>query len=803
MGGSVERPTWIDLIDRYGWAVVVAAGLFAYSNCFEGQLFHDDLVLIQNLGARLAAPGALVPHPLSPRWLGEWSFVVGGAAFGTGVAALHTVNLAVHLLAAVVLWALVGRTLRLPRFAGRFADRAGLLATAAAGLWAVHPLNTQAVTYLIQRFEAQMGLFVLVSVWAALRAATAGAGRFGWYALSVAAAYAATATKEPALVLPFVLFVYDRLFLAGSWREAVRKRWAFYLCVLAVQAVVVPAVWAGSSAGEALAPPSERLILSGPQGLYRNDPESVVAGFSTTGLTPWTYLRSQSGVILHYVRLAAVPAPLVLDYNWPVATQWWQIWPQGLAVLALLGATGWAVARGAAGGVLGVWFFAFLAVTSSFVPINDLAVEHRMYLPLVAVVAAVVLVGDRGIGWVAARFGWREWALKAGAVVAVGAVLTALTVRRNEDYLDPFRMYQTMIAAAPDNARTWNNLGYEYARQGKIREASEAFQEATRHPRAAPYINQQAWQNLLASLQETRQTEKLVAALSEFVTADPENPSRRFLLAHARFEARDLAGAVADYRAAIELADRSGFPLREARVFGYYGQALSDSGNQEAAAVAFRRALEIQPELPLVHIQLGQVLARLGRYAEAEGHFQTASTQAPQRPEGPYNLGVLRMYQGTPAEAAPAFQEALRRDRKYIAASLGAAHALHDSGRPVEAEREFAAASRLAPDWAQRMVERSWRMSTHGDVRARYAAEGLRLARQVVAAVGERDPGALDVLAAALAETGRFEEAERIAARAVEVARSAKHAPLANEIEQRRLLYARGQPYRQPAPVGP
>jgi Tfp pilus assembly protein PilF len=424
-----------------------------------------------------------------------------------------------------------------------------------------------------------------------------------------------------------------------------------------------------------------------------------------------------------------------------------------------------------------------------------------MYLPLAAVVTAMVLGADRGLAWVADRTGWRPERLKVGAAVVVGIILTALTVVRNEDYREPVRMYRKMLVTVPANDRVWNNLGAELVSQGRFDDAAEAFREAIRHPsELTPYVHQLAWRNLIIALERGRRAE-LVPALIEFVAAEPENPSRRFLLAHARFEARDLAGAVAEYRTAIETASRNGFPLREPMVFGYYGQALLDSGEPEAAIKMYHRALELQSNLPVVHNQLGQVLTRLGRYDEAERHLRAAADQQPEMPYGFHNLAVMRMHQGKPAEAIPLFKEALRRDPKHLLAALGLAHALHESGRTAEAKRAFAAVGQLSRDWPQRMVDLSWTMSTDWDPRARYAAEGLRLARLLVAGVGDHDAGVLNILAAALAANEQFEEAERTARRAVEIARTGGHGALASEVEERRALYARRQPYRQPTPA--
>jgi tetratricopeptide (TPR) repeat protein len=420
-----------------------------------------------------------------------------------------------------------------------------------------------------------------------------------------------------------------------------------------------------------------------------------------------------------------------------------------------------------------------------------------MYLPLMACAAAVVLAADRARDRIP-----RGTALAVGAAVTAGAVLMVLTVIRNEDYRDPERLYRKLLEVVPDNGRCWTNLGALYARSGRSAEAREAFRNALRYSdHRMIAIRQATWLNLITlSLQTSGPSPETIAVLAEFVAADPENPSRRFLLADVRFSAGDPGGAAAEYRSAIELATRQGFPLREPMVFGKYAEALTESSDPAAAVPVFYRALACPDPPPMIRDSLGLVLTRLGpdRYAEADAQFRAASAQAPQVPNGPYNLGVLRLHQGKPDDAANWFREALKRDRKHAWALLGLAQALHESGHPLEAREHFAEAQRVWPQWPKEAAKLARLMTTHPDPRARYAVEGLRLARLISAGVGDKNSGALDVLAGALAESGRFDEAERTAQRAAEIARANGNTELAARYEARRNLYAKKQPYREP-----
>ena len=171
-------------------------------------------------------------------------------------------------------------------------------------------------------------------------------------------------TKEVMATAPIVVLLYDRCFLAGSFREAFRRRWPMY--------VGLAATWAILGA----------LVIAYPWGA------ATGAGFGLAEAGPWEYARTQPGVILNYLRLSFWPSSLCFDYSWPIATSAGQIIPAAAVIAALLAATLWALRRAPALGFLGAWFFLILAPTSSFVPIiTEVAAERRMYLPLAAVVS--------------------------------------------------------------------------------------------------------------------------------------------------------------------------------------------------------------------------------------------------------------------------------------------------------------------------------------------------------------------------------------------------------------------------------
>ncbi len=260
-----------------------------------------------------------------------------------------------------------------------------------------------------------------------------------WYAASVLACLLGMATKEVMISAPLIVLLYDRTFCAGSFREALRRRYGFYLALASAWLLLGWLVLSMSTLGTAIGP-------------------------GTQQFTWWSYLLTQPGVIVHYLRLAVWPSELCLDYDWPPASTVAEVLLPATVVAGLLAATVWALLKRSAWGFLGAWFFAILAPTSSVVPIGQAAFDHRMYLPLAAVMAGVV-VG----GWLAGQWLLRRGTIPLLALQTTGGLLVMLasiafgflTVHRNVDYQSELSIWEDTLAKAPNqrgSTTTWAKL---------------------------------------------------------------------------------------------------------------------------------------------------------------------------------------------------------------------------------------------------------------------------------------------------------------------------------------------------------
>jgi tetratricopeptide (TPR) repeat protein len=594
------------------WAiplVLIAAGLAAYHNSFRGVfLFDDQTRIVEDQKIRqLWPPWAVMAGSTRP--ILGLSIAANYAIGGLDVRGYHAFNLAVHLLAGLVLFGIVRLTLESDTLRARFGGRAPWLAMAVAAIWIVHPLQTESVTYVIQRAESLMGLFFLLTLYCAIRAWRSPHPQ-RWQVAAVAACALGMGTKEVMVSAPILVVLHDWVFVAGPFKDILRRRRGLY-AGLAATWLVLGALLATSRAEEQT--------------------------FMVSGLTPWRYAMTQFGVIVHYLRLSFWPHPLVLDYTWPMADRASAVAPWAAVVLALVAATALALARRSPAGFCGAWFFLVLAPTSSVLPIADVAFEHRMYLPLAAVIALSVTGGYRLLEHLARRCGAtdapRRW-LMASLVVGLVAVLGCLTVRRNEDYLSDLAMWSDVVRKVPDNPRGHQNLGFILGKRGErgeeIRQYAEALRlkpdyaqahytlgvalfeqgqvgDAVAHYREALRLNPRhlkAHNNLAAALQSQRQFTEAIAHYSEALRLDPRDADVRYNLGTALLEDGQIKEAIAQYEAALRL--KPAFPDAHYNL----GVALAAHGDLPGAIAHLSEALRLRPDDAVARESLGRALAR-------------------------------------------------------------------------------------------------------------------------------------------------------------------------------------------------
>lgn len=627
---------------------LVLITLLAYSNSFDGKFVFDDQAgIIDNELIRRIAPIERFFNSSQP--LTDISFALNFASGGLSPYGFHVVNLCIHVVAGLFLFGIVRRIARLPQFAEWWSKRSDSLAFSVSCLWLVHPLQTESVTYIVQRSEAMMGCFYLLAVYAALRAWGAARPLY-WSVASVLAIAASMASKSVAVTAPVVILLFDRAFLFDCFREAFKARWKLYLGLLATYSVP--------------------LALGVFHGLIFESPETATVGFGFKGISPMEYLQTQPGVLLHYLGLVVWPVGQCLDYGWPIARSAQEIVIPAIIVgaICLAGIVG--TIRRLPSGFLLISPLLILLPTSSFVPLKDLAFEHRMYLPLAPILAAIVSF----LMIMLDRLGQSSGAIRSkGPVVlalllSLGLISLAFVTRvRNSLYEDPGRMWADVVAKAPNNPRPHNALGFVDLTEGRFDDAIERFKEATR--RDADYAP--AYANLGKAYYKKRDME---SAVREFRIAEHLSPAAVSAESHLMFgnalvETSRTADAIEEFKIAISKDPR----LDTA----YYNLAdvLWKQGRRESAAAVYQQALAVSPGMVEARINLGLVLSELDRHDEAIVSLEGAVRAIGQgtRPEtvirSYYNLGFELFRVGRKQEAAVYLRRVLKLNPSHESAN--------------------------------------------------------------------------------------------------------------------------------------
>lgn len=656
-----------------------------FANGIGGMFVFDDVSnitdnpAVQSLQPLKAKPKEGWLDFAPRRWVLYLSFALNYPFFGTDARGYHVVNIAIHMSAALALYGLVRRTLRAPRLAGRYGPIAEEMAFAAALIWMVHPIQTQSVTYVVQRTESLMGMFYILLFYCTVRGSQS--PRPGlWYGLAVLSCLLGAFTKEVFITAPVLLYLYDAVFLGDSWFALLRRRWPLYVGCFAA---IVP------------------LVFFTFLDIFSSEVQAQ--GFGSKVVSSSEYARTQPEVILHYLKIIAWPQDLCLDHRWPVQTDFRKAVQAAVPIAAMVLFSLVLLALRRPVGLVAFAFFLILAPTSTFVPIIDLAFEHRLYVPLVAPVLLAIFGGEALLRRLSALLGKPAWvmgALAPGLVAVWAGMLSGRTIARNIDYQSDARIWADVIRQRPDNPRGFHNLAVAQEHLGLKEEALRNYDVAVEssedpikgkgHPRATYFKN---YANLLARMGRNAEALAMFRRLTEFNSGYAE---------------------------------------------AYYGMGLQYVVFQDWAKAAenFEKACRLhkdyyKDEYYDVRQRYGEVLLKLGRWDEAVDNQLLVVAKSPELTAQRLLLARAQAARGSLDAAIRNFEEAIEQ--------LSPPH-----------QKEVAAEGRTA------QAELAWLLATTNNATFRDGAAAEKLAREALAAEPVR---AKRALIAALAEQGKFDEA--------------------------------------------
>jgi len=503
----------------------------------------------------------------------------------------------------------------------------------------------------------------------------------------------------------------------------------------------------GITLGAALAETAPLFLLSAAASViaYQSATASNVGVSSLDQIPVGLRLSNAAVACIEYLRLTVWPAGLAVFYPYVKLAAW-----KGLLAAAALGAvTAWTVWQARTRPHLLVGWFWFLGMLTPMIGLVQSG--GQAYADRYTYLAHIGL-------WLAAVRSLHEWAGKTGrarlaqviGAIAVGAC-AAGTLVQLPHWRDSFTLFERAAAVTRDNWTAHGNLGFLHLQDGRSAQAVPHLQKAVRIvPRDANFRF-----NLGLALDRSGRTEEAMAQLREAARLNPGFLDAHRPISSAARRLSSPAEAAAHLRQTARL-DASAAPRVE------LGVVLAELGRTNEAMASYTEALARDPNEPVAHANLAALLSDAGQHERAMPHFEAAIRLQPTNAVTRFNLAVSLLRQQRDREAVEQLRESVR----------------------------------LQPRGLNALNRLAWVLATSPDDSVRNSPEALRLADAVHEQTGRKQAMSFDTLAAALAENGRFNDAADVATQGASLASAAGQSQLASAIQARAERYRAGQPHR-------
>ena len=556
------------------------------------------------------------------------SLAVNRLATGTSPLGFRVVNIALHCVNALLLMTLARRLLARPAVPAAVREWAGEIAFVAALLWAVHPLGTGAVTYVVQRAESLGAFMILATVLlAVISMLAADAGRPTWTLPLVAllSALAGTA-KETSVVIPFITLLIDRALLSGSWRGVLRH-WPWHFAAAAS--------W-----------PSVAVMLTALGG------RGSSAGLDSA--SPWLYLLTQARAIWLYLARIVWPQGLVFDYGDFLSSGLAESGGWLAATATLFAAVVYGYGRAPVGFLGPLLFFVLLGPTSSIIPVKTQTIaEHRAYLASAALIVPLVAAAYRLA--IEVKF---SRPVITGLVAAVALALGLATAARNREFVNPEILWRKALAAEPRNERAMINLATQLIAKKEPASLAEAERLLARVAETGRYPK--VYSLNVGSLAKAQgRFPEALAAIDAVLALTPDEPATLADRGYVLWKLGRLPEALTALDQAIAFDDQI------APAWLNRGNVQLDLGKQDEAERSFARSVEINPQYAKGWDHLGIARQARGDLTAALAAFDRAVSLDAADPEARYNRANLLIALSRPADALADYDAAIGNNPQF------------------------------------------------------------------------------------------------------------------------------------------
>jgi tetratricopeptide (TPR) repeat protein len=588
--------------------VIALLGVLAYSNTFQVPFQLDDDTYIRenpltrDFGyfGRLTKPDGHqeltdVRLNLRTRYIAFLTFRANYMLGGFTPVGYHVVNLTVHIINALLVYAFALLLFATPALeSSRLKQHAGKIAFLASLLFVAHPVQTQAVTYISQRFASLATLFYVLSLTTYLRSRlSTGNARYIFFALSVVSAIAAMKTKEISFTLPLVIALAEFMFFKGSIRRRIILLTPLLLTMLII--------------------PLSLIDIERPLGEAIGDSTKTQETISRQ-----SYLITQPRVLVTYLRLLVLPINQNLDYDYPVFGSPFtpEVFVSCVLLLAIAGLGAYCLARCRSSSLdlrlvaFGVfWFFITLSVESSVIALADVIFEHRLYLPSVGIFSAAAT----GAFMLFGRLRGNKPGIPAAALlVLVPLVFACATYARNNVWATQLGLWSDVVRKSPSQVRAHGNVARAYQDMGLLDKAIEHYRLALKlNPDIA-----EAHNNLGNIYHTMGQTGEAIKHFNRAISLKPNLTMAYYNLGIIHLNNGQFDMAIKNFKTALKLNPY------HSETHNNLGVAYSNKGLSGMAVEHFKTALKLKPENAGARHNLRLEYERRGITGEPEEGFR-------------------------------------------------------------------------------------------------------------------------------------------------------------------------------------
>jgi tetratricopeptide (TPR) repeat protein len=600
------------------FGLIVITAFLAYSNSFHVPFQFDDRPnLVNNRDVQIRdltwdRLDLLVKKSYQDniRVFSYLTFALNYHFGGLNVFGYHLVNVVIHIGSGIFLYWLLVLTFNLPSLRETYGSISYRVSLFTSLIFISHPIQTQSVTYIVQRMASMAGMFYLLSMvlyvkgrssWSKSRFICWGGSAFSWVL--------GLFSKENVAILPIFVLLYEIYFFQNS---EVRKRGKRILGLLIGSIGLIAFVG---------------LLVWGERYFHQ-----LVEGYKIREFTLSERILTQFRVVLYYVSLLVYPHPsrLNLDYDFPLSKTMLDPPTTLISILIILGLIGLSFWKGKKSPILSfciLWYFGNLVIESSIFPL-EMVYEHRLYLPSVGPFLLFSLLTVRGIEELKIGFFRKahrsaqginvikpadkfvEWFIPLGVIL----LLSIWTYQRNSIWNSELELWKDCVKKSPQKERVHHNLGFVYYEMERLDDAEKEFEQALRlNPRYALSLY-----NLGLVYYRKGSMDEAIRYYQKAIGLDSKSPDFFYNLGIAYYQKGLYEKAIQVYQKVLELN-----PDYE-NGHNSVGLVYEKSKQWDKAIQSFQEELGRHPGNVYTHLYLGDVYMEKKEYSKALAHFRKA-----------------------------------------------------------------------------------------------------------------------------------------------------------------------------------